>query len=194
MLPEEPRRRAFVSLLSTDSYLRGVQCLARGLRASHSRFPLIVMTTGSVTDACVDELRAELGVEIRAVEYVHVPSEARAAYACAHFADCYSKLHAWGWLEFEQLCYLDADMLPRASLDVLLTTDVPDGVPLLAVPECACRQHALRDACPYASHPTPARLVRRYFNAGRGAPCARPCSRAEDVGAGDASTRARAPL
>lgn len=161
------RRRAWVTLLSTDSYLRGVQCLARALRSVGSRYELIVMVTGSVGEASMDALRAESCV-IRAVDYVRVPSEARAAYACAHFADCWTKLSAWAWVEYEQLAYLDADMLPLANLDELLDVDVPKGVPLLAVPECACRRRALRAHCPYggASADGGVRLVRKYFNAG----------------------------
>ncbi|KAG8470768.1 hypothetical protein KFE25_009189 [Diacronema lutheri] len=166
------RRRAWVTLLSTDSYLRGVQCLARALRSVGSRYELVVMVTGSVGDESMDALRAEQ-CSIRVIEYVRVPSEARAAYACAHFADCWTKLSAWSWVEYEQLAYLDADMLPLANMDELLDVDVPAGVPLLAVPECACRQRVMRAHCPYAAAvPTvpasgaPSRLVRRYFNAG----------------------------
>ncbi|KAJ1626429.1 nucleotide-diphospho-sugar transferase [Pavlovales sp. CCMP2436] len=161
-------RRAWVTLLSTDSYLRGVQCLARALRAHRSRYPLVVMVTGSVGEDSCAALRAESNCTLRVVEYIRVPSEARARYACAHFADCWTKLSAWAWVEYEQLCYLDADMLPLASLDELLETDVPAGVPLLAVPDCACRQRAMRPHCPFAATPAggPPRLVRRYFNAG----------------------------
>lgn len=163
------RRRAWVTLLSTDSYLRGVQCLARALRAVRSRYELVVMVTGTVGEASMRALRAE-ACTTRVMEYVRVPSESRAAYACAHFADCWTKLSAWGWVEFEQLAYLDADMLPLRNLDELLDADVPAGVLLLAVPECACRQRAMRAHCPYAgsaaAEPGAERLVRRYFNAG----------------------------
>lgn len=159
--------RAWVTLLSTDSYLRGAQCLARALRATGTHFPLVAIVTGGVSDASARALQEE-GCLVRREPAVRLPAaaERRANYACAHFADCWTKLRLWGWgADYTQLCYLDADMLPLANMDELLEVDVPAQAALLAVPECACRRASMRARCPYA-HAAHDGARRWYFNAG----------------------------
>lgn len=159
------RRRAWVTLLTTDSYLRGVQCLARALRLTDTCFSLVVLAA-RLSPESLDALRRE-GCEIRLTPlFTLAAHQRRPAYACAHFADCWTKLGLWAMHDFEQVAYLDADMLPLVCMDELLHTDVPHGVPLLAVPECACRQPSLREHCVYAPPAGSSCRRRWYFNAG----------------------------
>jgi len=119
---EPGRRRAYVTLLTTESYSKGVIALRRSLAELDSAYPLIVMAGSSVSAATLAQL-ADIGCEIRHVSAYALPPGVAGPpqYACAHFADCWMKLHMWDWDdEFAALVYLDADMILLRPIDHLL--------------------------------------------------------------------------
>jgi len=139
---EEPaaRRRAWVTLLTNESYAKGVMVLHRALVAVGSQFPLLVMVTDGVPQAVKASLESE-GCELVRVKPLQLPRGRGGPpqYECAHFAECWLKLRMWEWeLEFEQLVYLDADMLPLQNMDELLKELLCQQPALAAVPECSC--------------------------------------------------------
>ena len=97
--PPPPGRRAFVTLLTRDSYLPGAQALARSLRAVGSSHPLLVMhTAGSLSPAALEALRREPTVELREVARFAPPPEGNhdtSGYKLALYAECWTKLAMW---------------------------------------------------------------------------------------------------
>lgn len=163
-----PRRRAWVSLLTDESYAVGVTALQRSLVVADTEYPLIVMVTSAVGERVREQLVIE-GCELRDVAPLPLPAGTGGlpVYAVAHFADCWIKLRMWEWEdEFERIVYLDADMLVLRCIDELLE----DGAPrwLRAVQECFCPVAARRHLCPYRQDAATARdeAGSRYFNAG----------------------------
>ena len=169
-------RRAYVTLLTTDAYGKGVLALQRSLVAVEAEYPLVVMVTPSVGAEVRASLAAD-GCELREVAPLELPAGVGGApsYAVAYFAECWVKLRMWEWEgEFEQICYLDADMLVIREIDRLLdeplapatAADDSNGPPrvLRAVQECFCpvveRRHLCAYRCPTQPPPLP------YFNAG----------------------------
>jgi hypothetical protein len=61
----------WATLLATDDYLRGVQCLARGLR-ENSAFPLLILVTDAVSEQTRALLEKEPGCSVRLVSGVDI--------------------------------------------------------------------------------------------------------------------------
>jgi hypothetical protein len=153
--PPGAKGRAWVTLLSDASYYPGVQALHSSLQVSDTDYPLVVMITASVAADTRAKLTA-LGSDtciVREVEPLPLPcgTGGQPRYACAHFADCWLKLHMWEWeSEFELLCYLDADMLVLKNMDELLERR-PPPLCLRAVPECGCVSMRSQGRCFYSA-------------------------------------------
>lgn len=84
-----------------DSYLMGVQALARSLQAVHSRHPLVVIfTSDTLTRGAVQALEAE-GCRMVAVErYAPHGHGDGAGYKLALYAECWCKLQMWQLEEY----------------------------------------------------------------------------------------------
>ena len=162
----QPRRRAWVTLLTNAPYGRGVVALAHSLAEAESSFPLVVLVTEGVP-AVVRQQCKEAGCEVREVEPLSLPAGVGGPphYACAHFAECWTKLRAWELEdEFEQLCLLDADMIVLKDVDELLATPLPcaaqdggeqkgeGGAAVRAVHECFCNVDRGGACCAYLAH------------------------------------------
>jgi len=118
------RRQAWVTLLTNAPYARGAVALAHSLAEAESRFPLIVLVTDGVPEAERRQCIAA-GCEVRKVAPLPLPPGVGGPpnYACAHFAECWSKLRVWELEdEFEQVVLLDADMVVLKNMDDLLLT------------------------------------------------------------------------
>lgn len=164
------KKRAWVTLLSDSSYFAGVNALFNSLVQSDTEYPLIVMVTQGVPAETRVKI-VQLGEEcqMRSVEPLPLPRGTgnKPKYACAHFADCWTKLRMWEWDdEFERLVYLDADMLVLKNIDELLEdgdqTEPESGVG--AVLECFCPVLERKPQCGY--HRPDAPPPWPYFNAG----------------------------
>lgn len=67
---QEPRyARAYVTLVDTDNYVIGVQVLKRSLEIVESKYPLIVMYTGTISQSGITNL-TESGCILARVEYI----------------------------------------------------------------------------------------------------------------------------
>eukprot|EP00887_Chlorella_sp_A99_P002734 scaffold6.g2734.t1 len=149
---------AFLTLLTRDSYLPGVQALARSLHAVGTRHPLLVMHTGALTPEAAAALAREPGCHL-VQHYQPEGSHDPTRYKLAAYGECWCKLQMWGLEEYGRLAYLDADMVVRRNIDALFS--LPEG--FYAVPDCAFGRAsaAERDACSYFTPHVP-----HYFNAG----------------------------
>ncbi|PSC71445.1 glycosyl transferase [Micractinium conductrix] len=160
-----PRPRAYVTLLTRDRYLPGVQALARSLQAVGAAHPLLVMHTPDTLSAeAVAALHGEPGCEPLRIQRYRPPGKhAASTYKLPAYAECWSKLRMWQLEQYERLIYLDADMILLRSIDHLF--DLPHGFWAGAVqaPDCTAGRQTLaeRDACPLFCCDRP-----QYFNAG----------------------------
>uniref|UniRef100_A0A7S4AZE1 Hexosyltransferase n=1 Tax=Chrysotila carterae TaxID=13221 RepID=A0A7S4AZE1_CHRCT len=118
------RRKAWVTLLSNADYIEGVVALMHSLDLVETDFALIVMLTFQLEESQVAKLQ---GCELRNVQLFSLPqgNSSKPSYACERFAHCWAKLLMWEWEdEFEQLVYLDADMLVLRNMDELLRLEL----------------------------------------------------------------------
>lgn len=155
-LPSTPY--AYVTLLTRDSYLPGVQCLARSLRRVGAQYPLVVMVTNTLSEGGVEVLKQE-GCAVHVVPRLGPGATASSRYKLPLYGECWNKLHMWRLDRYQRLVYLDADMLVLLNIDAMFTL----GEGVWAVPDCSFgrKTQAERDSCPLFLPTTPT-----YFNAG----------------------------
>ena len=110
--------RAYVTLLSTDSYLPGVACLAASLRRTGTQVPLVVAVSAGMPARLRREVAAMAGVsrvlELPATDLL--PERRRQGH---HWDRTFDKLHLFGLCEFSKIVYLDSDMVVLHDLDGL---------------------------------------------------------------------------
>ncbi len=149
----------YATLLTNESYLKGVVALKHSLDAVDAAHPLVVLAPADALPASVCDQLDRLGCTLVVEERIALPA-GDARYACEHFADCWIKLRLWSWTQYERIVYLDADMVVLKNIDELLERG---GEDLCAVQECFCPVPERRHMCPYSLDTTQPRC---YFNAG----------------------------
>ncbi|KAK9673365.1 hypothetical protein RND81_12G162900 [Saponaria officinalis] len=166
--------RAYVTFLAGDGdYVKGVVGLAKGLRKSKSRYPLVVAV---LPDVPYDHRRVLVsqGCIVREIEPVY-PPENHTQFAMAYYVINYSKLRIWEFVEFSKMIYLDGDIQVFDNIDHLF--DLPNGY-FYAVMDCFCEKtwgHTLQHKVGYCQQsPNKAHWAEDklgpkpnlYFNAG----------------------------
>ena len=122
---EEPSRSvamAYVTVVSTDSYLAGALALDESLRLCKSRYPLYVLVGSRVTGA-VRETLAKAAIPTIDLPPIAVPEEIRQANVASdyhrHWAGVFEKLFVFSLCQFEKVVFLDSDMLVVRNIDDL---------------------------------------------------------------------------
>ncbi|MGZ5179976.1 MAG: glycosyltransferase [Ramlibacter sp.] len=109
---------AYVTLLSTGSYLPGVACLAESLRRTGTQVPLVVAVSAGMPAPLQREVAAIAGVsrvlELPAADLL--PGRPQQGH---HWDRTFDKLHLFGLCEFSKIVYLDSDMVVLHDLDGL---------------------------------------------------------------------------
>jgi lipopolysaccharide biosynthesis glycosyltransferase len=129
------------------------------------------MTTPDVSQATIDLLEQEPNVIIRPIETYDLPKGLLTDYMFERFSQVWNKLRSWQLVEYDLLCWLDADMLVLRNMDELFSLLKDDQV-FAASHACICNT-AKHDYpswwnpgnCFYNSTPGQP-LERRYFNSG----------------------------
>jgi inositol 3-alpha-galactosyltransferase len=88
------KRAAYVTFLAgSGDYWKGVVCLAKGLRAVKSSYPLVVALLPDVPDAHRRAL-LDQGCHVRDIQPV-LPPDSQTKFAMPHYIINYSKLRIW---------------------------------------------------------------------------------------------------
>ena len=67
-------RAAYCTLITSDSFLPGLQVMAFSLRASGTKVPLVILHTSALSDHSINKLKALPGCALRAVEDIPNPN------------------------------------------------------------------------------------------------------------------------
>lgn len=110
--------KAYITLLSTDSYYDGVVALSRSLQMVSSRYPLYVAISRDVSDTVCDKLISQDVNIIKLGNSVNIP-EGSAQTIMPHWSYTFDKLQIWGLTQFEKLVFLDSDMMVVRNIDHL---------------------------------------------------------------------------
>lgn len=109
---------AYVTLVAREKYLEGVICLYKSLK-DKTAYPLIAMTC----DLSVESVRTltNMGIICREVEKIDAKNAGIGDNKprLDDFRYTYTKLHAFGYTEFEKIIFLDCDLIVVKSIDHL---------------------------------------------------------------------------
>jgi glycogenin glucosyltransferase len=117
-------KNAYVTYLSTDSYLMGVLALRQSWLASGSKYPFYCLVTKEVSDSVVDDLKSR-GVKIIKTPLIELPKNLtdyndKYCYAGQNVLKNYfNKLVIFALDSFDKIIYLDADMIILDNIDEL---------------------------------------------------------------------------
>ncbi|KAH6772573.1 galactinol synthase 1 [Perilla frutescens var. hirtella] len=139
-----PVSYAFVTFLAGDSdYVKGVVCLAKGLRKVKAAYPLVVAVLPDVPEEHRNLLLNQ-GCLLREIDPVLPPvGKNESPFARAYFAINYCKVRLWQFVEYRKMVYMDADIQVLKNIDNLF--ELPSGC-FYAVMDCLCEMDGL--CCP----------------------------------------------
>lgn len=137
-----PRNAAYVTLLTSPGYLPGVLVLHASLVAVGSKYPLVAAVTPKLSEDARDVLRKR-GVMVREVEPLR-PEEGTHQLSDhdARFAETWTKLRCFEFVEYDRLVALDSDMIVMRNMDELMELDLPPDW-IAAAHVCACNPRKL---------------------------------------------------
>ncbi|KAH7233581.1 NADP-dependent oxidoreductase domain-containing protein [Fusarium tricinctum] len=127
----KPRHNAYATLITRDSYLPGVIILAYTLQRNGSAYPLVVLYTPNLPREArrVLELEApKCNMVLRECDHLLPPAGIKMTLIAERFADTWTKLRVFELVEYDAVCYLDADMAVLYNMDSVfqVETHLPD--------------------------------------------------------------------
>lgn len=110
------KAKAYVTALTTDSYLPGVLALQRGLRRTKSIYPLLALLSEKVSKEAEQTLQ-DNGIAVKRVEKIQAPSAG--SQEKSHWLETFDKLVVFSLDGYEKVVFIDSDMLILRNLDGL---------------------------------------------------------------------------
>ena len=117
-----------MTLLSSDSYLPGVLCLALSLRNTGTQYPLLVMVTDELSEHILRTLSAyDLPTHSVRGDYV-IPADVLRKNSLPRWIKCIDKVEVFELVDYERVVFLDGDMLVLKNIDELFEYSSPSAV------------------------------------------------------------------
>jgi glycogenin len=113
----EPDLLAYVTLLSTESYVPGVLALHEALRRTRTPHPLVTAISAHLP-AEIDRTLEQAGILVRRIPESKAIPKAMIE-GNGHWGHTFDKVHLFSLTEFEKLVYVDSDMIVLANMDEL---------------------------------------------------------------------------
>ena len=172
LMPSHPQAstRAWVTLLTRSSYLPGVITLASSLSTHATAYPLVVLTTPSLPQSCLQALKIESTynplLKIHPTQPLKLPEGREMTLIAARFEDTWTKLRAFELITYEACVFLDADITIFKNMDEIFDLDLPGDNWIAANQSCVCNldhddwapKEWNRENCPYTPLKHPAAL------------------------------------
>ena len=133
--------KAYATLVTRASYVPGVILLARSLRKHGSALPLIVLYTSSLSESSVRALEVEsklTNIVLRLVKPLQPTPNSEIKLIAERFADTWTKLRVFEIFDYDEVCFVDADILIRNNMDQIFNVHLPGGDWIAAAPVCVC--------------------------------------------------------
>lgn len=115
---------AYVTLLSSDDYLKPVLILNRNLKELNSMYPLYVMVTDEIKPETIKYLEKEQ-VQYQIVPTITYSDKTIAATPSIRLQKTASKINIFNLEQFDRVVYMDADGFFIKTIDELF--EYPDG-------------------------------------------------------------------
>ncbi len=109
--------RAYITLLSTESYLPGVLALHESLKRTGTPYPLASAVSAHIAPE-IDALLERAGIIVRRLpETTAIPKDM--VESNGHWGHTFDKVHLFGLAGFDKLVYVDSDMIVLENMDEL---------------------------------------------------------------------------
>lgn len=118
--------KAYVTLLSNESYLNGVLALSKSLKSCKSAYPLFCLISANLQLASYERIKARLDradVKCIRLEKVAAPENINNDKDYSHWNYTFDKLYVWEQIQFEKIVYLDCDMVVVKNIDHIFQCD-----------------------------------------------------------------------
>lgn len=112
---------AYVSVLTTESYLIGILGVAECLRKVKSKFPFYVLITDGISEETELFLNKQQINTIRkkSISIPNIIKEKNSKGAFSHWTYTFDKLSIFELTQFDKIVYLDSDIYIRKNIDIL---------------------------------------------------------------------------
>ena len=113
---------AFVTLLTSDSYLPGALVLSKSLKSTHSQYPFVILVTPeTVSHSCLETLKKYFDVILSVSPIRSGQMDQLELLGRKELDITWTKLHVFNpqILPFDRIVFLDADVLILENVDSL---------------------------------------------------------------------------
>lgn len=109
--------KAYITLLSTMSYLPGLIVLHDSVKSTNTSYPFWVAVSSTIPYSIDEKLRSSGMNVVRLSESICIPSSFQKH--SGHWGNTFDKIQLFGLTDFSKLVYLDSDMLVLKNVDEL---------------------------------------------------------------------------
>jgi Alpha-N-acetylglucosamine transferase len=113
-------KKVFITVLSTNDYLKGVLLLNESIKNTNSKYRLVVLVTKSISDYSLTVLN------LCNIESILIENEVLVNLSgrnndssCSHWNNTFEKLQIFNQVQFDKVVYLDSDMFVIENIDEL---------------------------------------------------------------------------
>ncbi|TKA28903.1 hypothetical protein B0A50_03314 [Salinomyces thailandicus] len=142
MAVEISKKYAYTTLITRASYLAGVIILAHTIKKQGSQYPLLVYYTPSLNQDAIRALELEapkLNLILKPCDLLLPRASIKVNLIAERFGDTWTKLRVFDCIDYDAVCYLDADMAIYRNMDEVFS--YADSLPkdwLAANHACVC--------------------------------------------------------
>lgn len=114
-------KKSYITVLSTENYLKGVLGLAESLKRVEAKYPLTVLITNDISYE-IEEKMSKKGLSIIRKNKIEIPESIKRKNekgSFSHWNNTFDKLLIFELTQFNKLVYLDSDMYVRKNIDEL---------------------------------------------------------------------------
>lgn len=133
---EKSSRKAFVTMVTSDSYVAGALVLAHSLKETSTAFPIECIVSSNVSHESV-------GIMRKTFSHVHVVEKLDSAsnenlrlLGRPELGSTVTKIQLWTLEHLDKAVYLDADMLVLKNIDDLFEREEFSACPDIGWPDC----------------------------------------------------------
>jgi len=126
-----PENCIYATLITRSSYLAGVVLLAYTLHKNESRYPLIVLYTDNLPHSSIVALQLEASrtnLVLKQISPLLPRKSLKVNLIAERFADTWTKLRVFELVQYDKVCYLDADMIIRKNMDEIFSVRLPANI------------------------------------------------------------------
>lgn len=108
----------YITLLATEDYFPGILGVWYSLQKNKSKWPLLVLCTDNLNIDCLKKL------EYYGIDYKVVPHK-NFSLDDGRWTHCINKFYCLELIDFDKICFLDADCIVEKNIDFLFNSKTP---------------------------------------------------------------------